>query len=217
MQNPTFTNISPISERILALIAEGAGSFKTQEDVTQCRKCPLSQNRSKVLISTPILPKKFFVLSEYADRQDESSSQELFHPQSSSGIILNLVKKLGIAEQCHFSFALKCVPHKHTPEAGLTTCVTQNLLKEIKEVQPSVLFCFGARIFYALASLDPGLFYQAYMPKNEVLPSFSKEFSLNLNKYKMTLFLLPTSQELKQFPQWRTSVWEQLERFRVVK
>ncbi len=213
MQNPTLMNISPISERILALIAEGVGHFSAQEDISNCQKCVLSRNRKKVLVAESTIPKSFFILSEYPDIEDESS-KELFNAEGSSAIILNLIRKLGIEQDCHFSFSLKCVPHKTTPQMGLNTCITQHLLKEISRVSPKTIFCFGSRTFYALSALDPNLFYQAHMPEKNGDLEQSKAFNFTLNGETIALYLLPTAQELKQFPQWRAPVWMQLAHFK---
>jgi len=199
----------------MTLVSEGVSQFKVNEEISTCQKCVLSKRRKRVLVNNSQKQKRFFILSEYPDIEDENGSN-LFNPHSSSGVILNLINKLGISDNAHYAFALKCVPHEHTPDTGLSTCVRKNLAQELGVVSPSILFCFGMRAFFALSSIDSNLQIQYQNARESEYDNSLKTqvFYFNFNKTQIELYLFPTAQELKLYPKWRSPVWAQLAHFK---
>lgn len=167
--------------------------------IKNCVLCPLSQSRKKVFVGTKIANKKFFILSEFPQQDEE---KKFF---ASEEIIIKLLEKLGIVEQCYFSFAIKCVPERGIPQNALSVCAKNNLRVELEAVNPEVIFCFGHRALAALVCLDPGL---AGVGSAECIKS-------NFGKLQKETYFLPSSRDLQMFPNWRTLVWKFLEHFKV--
>lgn len=252
MQNPTSTNISPISERVLALIAEGVGQFEQSQvqgfglneklgeklseklgekldenvtSITNCQKCTLSNSRKRVVVAHKFTPKPFFILAEFAELEDETS-ETVFGHAGSSNIILNLIDKLGIQNSCHFAFALKCVSLKQIPDDNISVCVQENLSKELNCVQPKTIFCFGMRAFLALwrfrdtsshvnGMSSPGDMSSRGLTTGSISPpDVNVKIILTMPYGTVDLYVLPTPQELKQFPYWRQPVWSKLAHFK---
>lgn len=171
--------------------------------IENCSLCPLSEKRKRVLIEKNIAPKSFFVLSDFPDASDESS-QAVYSSQSPvSSIVLNLLNKLEIIDDCHFSFAIKCFPEKGLPENSLSTCAVQNLAKELLFVRPSVILCFGYRALRSLIQLDKNLNGIDFL-ENAEMGAFV------IGNHSSRLFFLPSLRELRDFPHWRRDVWEVL-------
>lgn len=196
-------NNSPISDRLCSLIADGVEKFAQAKDIALCKKCPRSKTRKRVVVAQNLTPKNFFVLAEFPESEDEASSS-VFSRQSSAGVILNLLEKLGIESDSHQSFALKCFAQNLTPDEHLPMCVIENLLHELRIVKPKILLCFGARAFHALS--------QFVMPINNVKLENSRMFEFETGSIEV--YALPTAQELNQYPHWRTSVWSKLVHFK---
>jgi len=206
---------SQIKDKFYSLIAEGVEKFpKSQFNISNCTLCSLSKNRKKVLVSSKMVHKKFLVLSEFPETEDEASAvakpvdEPLFSDRSSSGLILKLIEKLGLFQDCHFSFALKCVPEKGIPQGSLSVCVQNNLKKELQAVNPEVILCFGQKALLALAHFDKSLLLAE---ENSLAMPFEFE-----NRQK-NVFFLASSRDLQAFPQWRNQVWSCLENFKVKK
>lgn len=177
--------------------------------VIQCQRCSLSMSRKKVMVQNKWLPKKFFVLSEFPESEDEQGQNpNLYSPDSSSGLILKLTEKLNIQNDCHFSFALKCFPEKGIPENALSTCSQHNLKVELECINPEVILCFGPKALLFLAQLIPHKNMESPIENGSI-------FSLNLiaGKDAKKVFFLSSSRDLRQFPHWRTQVWKFLQPF----
>lgn len=216
---------SQIKDKFYSLIAEGVEKFPNNpylisntdqtthsnqdpySTISNCSLCALAKSRKKVLISSEIVYKKFFILSEFPETEDEQSST-VYSDKSSSGLILKLVEKLGLFQDCHFSFALKCVPEKGIPQGSLSICVQNNLKKELQAVNPEAILCFGQKALLALAHFDKSLLLAE---ENSLAMPFEFE-----NRQK-SVFFLASSRDLQAFPQWRNQVWSCLENFKVKK
>lgn len=205
-------------ERVYSLLADGVRAFPKIEknfnflenqDINSCARCPLSKIRKRVVVSEQIENKKFFVLSDFPQKEDEESA-EVFSDKSSVQVLVNLVQKLGISKTTYFSFALKCVPEKGIPDEALSTCAKYNLAFELQQTEPEVIFCFGYRALSALAHLDPN-FSVALLQENQSQACF------HFQNTRIQLFFLSSSQDLQNFPHWRAQVWKQLERFSIQK
>jgi uracil-DNA glycosylase family 4 len=183
--------------------------FLENQNINSCTKCPLSKARKRVVVSEQIESKKFFVLSDFPQKEDEDSG-EVFSDKSSAQVLINLVQKLGISKTTYFSFALKCVPEKGIPDESLFTCSKHNLAFELQQTEPEVIFCFGYRALAALAYLDPNL-------ASSLLNENQSQTFFHFQNHKIQLFFLSSSQDLQNFPHWRTQVWKQLERFSIQK
>lgn len=203
MQNHTSTNSSLISERVLSLVADGVSQFPHVKDISLCEKCVRVNTRKRVVVEQNISHKKFFVLAEFPEPEDESSPS-VFSKEAATGVILNLLEKLGIADECHQSFALKCVSQKHIPDDHLAFCVLENLRQEFRSVTPKIVLCFGARAFFALSQF-------VMLPGSFSAQSGSVVFTFE--NQAIEVYTLPTAQELKQFPHWRAPVWSKLVHF----
>ena len=183
-------------------------SAQPGDDISNCTLCPLSQTRKKVVVSSEIVKKKFFILSEFPELEDENSQTKfLFSEKSSSGLIVKLLEKLGLLQDCHFSFALKCVPEKGLPKSALSICAKNNLKTELASVNPEIILCFGQRAIFALAQFEPSLL-------SVDLEENSSNFKLNLENTAKTVFFLSSSRDLQAFPHWRNQVWKFLEPFK---
>lgn len=203
-----------LQERMYDLLAQGVRLFpKTSEmqmqlDIKACTLCPLSKTRERVVVAPLIVQKEFFVLSDFPHKEDESS-QDVFSMQSSSQILVNLLQKLGIVEKAHLSYALKCVPDKGFSGEALSVCVKQNLAFELRQVQPKVIFCFGHRALMGLAQLDP------LLPLSDCVENQGKK-TFSFANQKISLFFFSSSQDLRNYPLWRSLVWKQLQSFQQV-
>ena len=171
--------------------------------ISKCNLCSLASKRKRVVVENHIVSKSFFVLSDFPDSFDESF-EGVFAPQSPlSSIVLNLLNKLGIIEDCHFSFAIKCVPEKGLPNAVLKTCASQNLSKELVEVKPKCVLCFGHRAFQALGQIDQNLNYFKYLENT----GFAEIF---IEGAQIKVFFLSSIRDLRDYPLWRHDVWNVL-------
>jgi uracil-DNA glycosylase len=203
-----------IQDRVYSLLTEGIGKFprtkiENNTQIANCKLCPLSQTRKKVVVSSMISKKKFFILSEFPEIEDESSSQQfLFDEKSSSGIIIKLLEKLGLFQHCYFSFALKCVPTKGIPSNALTLCAQHNLKRELQDVHPDIILCFGYRSLLALSQFDPTLLSIPLLENSSL-------FQFNFENTPKKVFFLSNSRDLQAFPHWRKQVWRFLEHLKV--
>lgn len=201
--NHTFMNNSHISERFSALIADGVQQFPQAKDISRCKRCIRAEKRKRVLVEHNIRPKKFFVLAEFPDAEDELDTT-VFSRNSNTSIILNLLEKLEIASDCHHAFALKCFSSNLLPDDQLPLCVIENLGHEIRIVDPQIILCFGTRAFNSLSQF--------------IMPTESAKFEtyrvFEFETKTIDVYLLPTAQELKQYPHWRSCVWSKLVHFK---
>lgn len=196
-------NNSPISDRMCALIADGVQQFPHAKDIALCKRCVRAEKRRRVIVAQEISPKKFFVLAEFPDADDESGTA-VFAKNSNTGVILNLLEKLGIDDQSHHSFALKCFSKNLVPDDHLPICVMENLFHEIQMVKPNVLLCFGARAFHALSKF--------IMPAESL--KLGNKHTFEYTSGSLDVYPLPSAQELNQYPNWRLSVWSKLVHFK---
>ncbi len=231
---------SQIKDRIYSLLSEGVKQFPknilqaltTEEiipnesnalklcledniynNILNCCLCPLSKSRKKVIVSSIKTKKKFFIISEFPESENEKSqSSILFCEKTSSSVIVKLVEKLGILQDCFFSFALKCVPEKGIPQGSLSLCAQNNLKQELVAVNPEVILCFGRRSLLAVAQFEPNLFSQKYLLDSLSENAFS--FDLNFENSSKKVFFLSSSLDLQTFPHWRAQVWSFLEHFK---
>lgn len=169
----------------MSLIADGASQFEHHIDIIDGQECPFTQAHKRVVVQQNMEQKRFFILAEFPETEDEAS-KGIFDSESSTGVILNLIEKLGIRQAAHFSFALKSVPPKELPDDHVSCCMFETLKEELNRVSPEVIFCFGMRAFSALERLD----------------------------VSTKIYLLPTALELKHYPQWRLPVWSKLVHFK---
>jgi len=208
-----------VKMKMMSYLMEGVGRFPTPSfpvaqphcaenspqttQVSACNRCELAQCRKRVVVATLYEPRDYFVLADFPDVHDEQSSEVFAASSPLSAIAVNLLHKLKIFSQCHFSFALKCVPSKLFPLNALTTCAHSNLAPELSQVSPKMILCFGQKAFRALSCLDPLL----------VQTSFEENTQLHFvfrDNMPITLFFLPSLQDLRDFPQWRKQVWDLL-------
>lgn len=212
-----------IKDKLYSLLSDGVKffpNFAQQEiespqiqkevntnSIASCTRCPLSRSRQKVVVSQSnlMIPKKFFILSDFPQKEDENSDT-VFSPQSSTQLLVNLVQRLGVLEHSYFSFSLKCVPEKGIPEHALSLCAQHNLSYELEKVRPEVIFCFGHRSLSALLYLDPSL-------KSESLVENQTYSFFHFQNSKSQLYFLSSSRDLQEFPPWRTQVWNALKCF----
>lgn len=183
--------------------------FDITSKISNCSLCPLSQTRKKVVVSSEIFPQKFFILSEFPEKEDENStSPNLFSDKSSSGLILKLLEKLNILKQSYFSFAVKCVPEKGLLAGCISLCAQSNLKDELYAVEPEVILCFGQRALFALAHIDPAI-------NSTSLSENASTFNFNLEgSSPKRVFFLSSSRDLEAFPPWRNQVWHFLAHFK---
>jgi len=208
-----------VKMKMMSYLMEGVGRFPTPSfpvaqlhcaenspqttQVSACNRCELAQCRKRVVVATLYEPRDYFVLADFPEVHDEQSSEVFAASSPLSAIAVNLLHKLKIFSQCHFSFALKCVPSKLFPLNALTTCAHSNLAPELSQVSPKMILCFGQKAFRALSCLDPLL----------VQTSFEENTQLHFvfrDNMPTTLFFLPSLQDLRDFPQWRKQVWDLL-------
>lgn len=213
-----------IQDRMYSLLSEGVSSFPKfsmnldqvnhahvdsvsvmKNEIASCQRCPLAKSRKRVVVSEDIQKKSFFILSDFPRKEDEESDQ-VFAPGSPSSVLANLVQKLGVLQQSYFSFALKCVPDKGIPQQGISLCATHHLSFELEQVDPQVIFCFGYRALFSLTHLDSKL-------KDTACCENQDPITFQFKNKSVMLFFLPSASDLQSFPQWRTQVWRQLERF----
>lgn len=198
-----FPNVSMNSKQKIHVDANPISTIKS--DMFSCQRCALAKSRVRVVASEDIQKKSFFILSDFPRKEDEQSDQ-VFASGSPSSVLSNLVQKLGISQQSYFSFGLKCVPDKGIPQQGMVLCATHHLSFELEQVDPRVIFCFGHRALFSLAHLDPKLKETALFENQGLITFYLKNKPIDL-------FFLPSAGDLQSFPQWRTQVWKQLERF----
>ncbi|MES2615389.1 MAG: hypothetical protein V4591_08240 [Bdellovibrionota bacterium] len=207
-----------VKHRTLSYIAEGVGKFPKSvsnsifTQISGCTQCPLYQSRKRVLVSPTVAQKKFFVLSEFPTLEDENSQSEfLYAEKSPSGLIVKLLEKLSLLQDCHFSFALKCVPEKGIPATSLSTCAKNNLKLELHAINPEVILCFGSRSLLALAQLEPSLL-NAHLSENSSV--LTANFGKTSENHPTNIYFLSSSGDLQAFPHWRSQVWRFLEHFK---
>lgn len=126
IRNKLLANISEGVERFPAPVSSDNTptfpSLNLGHIIQNCTACPLAKERKRVVVNSSFSSKEFFILSDFPDKYDEDAP-EVFAPQSPlSSLVINLLGKLGIIENCHFSFALKCLPHFGILENSLTLC-----------------------------------------------------------------------------------------------
>jgi len=173
-------------------------------NISKCTACSLSDKRKRVLIETKMISKSFFILSDFPDTIDEAS-EDVFSIQSPiSSIVLNLLNKLNILKDCHFSFAIKCVPERGLPENAIKTCGLRNLSQEIFQVEPKVILCFGYRALQSLTHLDKNLNSSDFLENSEMR-------NISLDGLYMRVFFLSSIRDLRDFPHWRRDVWNVLQ------
>jgi uracil-DNA glycosylase len=205
--------------KMMSYLMEGVGRFPTPSfpvaqphrvdhspqttQVSACNRCELAQCRKRVVVATQYELRDYFVLADFPDVHDEQSSDVFATSSPLSAIAINLLHKLKIFSHCHFSFALKCVPTKLFPLNALTTCALSNLAPELTQVSPKMILCFGQKAFRALSCLDPLLVQTSYEENTQLRFVFRDNMPI-------TLFFLPSLQDLRDFPQWRKQVWDLL-------
>lgn len=205
--------------KMMSYLMEGVGRFPTPSfpvaqphivdnfppttQVSTCNRCELAQCRKRVVVATQYEPRDYFVLADFPDVNDEQSSEVFSSSSPLSAIAINLLNKLKIFSQCHFSFALKCVPAKLLPLNALTTCARSNLAPELSQVSPKMILCFGQKAFRALSCLDPLLVQEPFEENTQLRFVFRDNMPI-------ILFFLPSLQDLRDFPQWRKQVWDLL-------
>jgi hypothetical protein len=181
-------------------------------ELSQCTRGALKDTRKSVVFAVQPAPKKFLVLLEYPDESIESlqntefsfcesffSWDETNTPLKNNGVVpvfdssmetfKRLILKLGIADDCHISFAIKCVPRKGIPSDCAANCPRYNLQFEFQRVQPQVVLAFGHHAWTAWSSI-------AELPENKQRP--------------IQAFCLPSPLELFANPSWRLGVWNRL-------
>jgi uracil-DNA glycosylase len=216
-----------IRDRIYSLIADGVEKFPLStptslacpehkqelselscSDISNCSLCPLEQTRKRVVMSKNFIHKRFFILSEFPEQEDELSSS-VFSEKSSNGLILKLSEKLKIQNAAHFSFALKCFPERGFPQGALTICSKNNLKRELLEVKPEIILAFGQRALTALMSINKA--------NVEYIEENNSQVEMQFDGFLSRVFFLSASRELQLYPHWRAQVWRFLEGLKVNK
>ncbi len=186
-------------------------SYSLAQNMATCQRCPLSQTRKRVLVEPTFLQKRFFILSDFPELADEqNTSSSLYAESSSSGLLIKLMEKLNLLSQCHFSFALKCVPEKGVPQSALSQCALANLKQELEVISPSAILCFGNLSLRALEILSEEKFSKTTEENQEPI-----EFRLQKSNLQnpISIYPLSSSRDLNQFPMWRAQVWQALKGF----
>ncbi len=187
----------------------------TQQSIFSCQLCSLSLNRKHVVTSKTLVHKNYFVLAEFPQEQDEHDFQLLFQKESQpilfsqsslSHIALRLLERLGIAKDCHTSFAIKCRPEKGIPKNSLETCASNHLAFELNAVKANIYLCFGSRALDALWIATKKSF-----EKNCFIFENQTKIEFLFNEQKRTVYYLPSLQELHLYPSWRQEVWKLLQ------
>jgi uracil-DNA glycosylase len=192
-------------------------------EVAKCTLCSLAKTRQTVIFSEKLKQKKFFILLEYPNEKletlkinHEKDFLEFIQPESlvppspkqtthvkdnleaevfESGnyAIRNLLFKLGIQNDSHISFALKCVPRKGIPSVGAFECAKHNLKLELDAINSENIFVFGS---IAINAINIALQQNSHWQEGK------------------NLFFFPSALELAVNPSWRINVWDSLAQFK---
>jgi uracil-DNA glycosylase len=168
----------------------------------KCEKCPLKSSRTQLVAEPSFSPRKYMALLDFPDAAEQDSPELFRNEKLASHIAMRLLMRLGIQEQTHKSFALKCVPKNGIPNGALKSC-HDPLQFELERVAPQVLFCFGLRALLSLATLY-GFQLEQSVEIGELIHT----------KLPFRVFCLPSVRELESFPEWRAAVWHALQEFR---
>lgn len=172
-------------------------------DISHCQLCELAHTRKRVLVANAIVPKKYFLLCDFPEKKEEEN-EEFFAPEH---LVVKLAERLGIVEQCHFSFALKCVSEKGYSPNTFTQCTKHNLSYELEQTQCEIILCFGHRALNALAHLDSTLLASPSIENSSCL-------SFQFRSKTIQTFFLSDHRDLTKYTSWRQSAWQTLSALR---
>lgn len=194
----------PLRESIACESSENQNKLNLQKRIQQCQLCPLAAKRSNALVANVIEQRKYFILAEFPDTIEDQTNEVFSIKSPFSNLILNLLGKMGILEQSHFSYVIKCCPEKELPENSLKICATNHLIEELKIVSPEYIFCFGYRALKALAFSTQDPLFSLNINENSKLEKI-RVFDNSIQPY-----FFSSIRDLHQFPHWRKQVWELL-------
>lgn len=195
-------------------------------DVPACVRCDLASTRKRVVLARTFEARPFMALADFPEVHDEEALALFSQDTAASALLVRLFAKLGIDDQVHRSFALKCVPRKSVPNGALEAC-KPNMLAEITAVDPDVIFCFGVRSFLSLSSLASiSLPSMSHSQASNKADSHSGQGGLiecgecpavHIAGRDRRVFVFPAARDLAAFPEWRSGVWDVLLAFRKVR
>lgn len=167
-------------------------------DIANCQRCELAQTRKKVVVARELIPKKYFLLCDFPEKEEEEG--EFFAPEH---LVVKLAERLGILSECHFSFALKCVSEKGYGPNSFLQCAQHNLAYELERTQCETILCFGHRALSALAHLEPSLLAVPPIENSSCL-----QFQFRSKTIKV--FFLSGHRDLTKYTSWRQAAWQAL-------
>ncbi|APJ03436.1 hypothetical protein [Silvanigrella aquatica] len=207
-----------VKEKLISNIVEGVGRFPIPSAsqvaelpsnrfypfVQNCQECSCYASERRAVVASSFEHKPFFVLSDFPNKEDSESTEVFSKNSPCSAIALNLLNKLEIQENCHFSYAIKYFPEKGLPSPCQAGCSSKNLLEEIAVVNPQIILCFGYRALHSLLALKGSL-------SQDILVENTSSFSFQYSLDKTTqLYFLSSFKDLNEFPHWRRQVWQTL-------
>lgn len=204
------------SRRVMPSAASGV------QEISKCRACALCEVRTRVVHTKQLTAKKFYVLGDFPEAPEEQSDEGPFSaPEAANNLLERLFQRLGLWDQVFPAFAVKCFPRTNLPPNALLNC-TVNVATELAFAQPEVIVCFGNR---AARSLEEVLGMS--LPLSEMGEISSQAFldlwmQMQLEdaeksarnaawKNLKRIFFFPTSRELRDYPDWRKQVWQELQ------
>jgi uracil-DNA glycosylase family 4 len=166
----------------------------------ECKDCPLSQNRTRVVTPHQFIPQKVMVVSDYPEPADESAPLEepLFTAHKSPHQVLQrMFHYLGISQSIHRTFAIKCTAPRGIPNTSAQSCA-KYLLAEIACVNPEIIICSGLRSARSILSTAIWNFAET--------PELGEIGSIPIEGRPRRLLLIPSATELEANEKWRGPV-----------
>lgn len=201
-----------LDEQSLAHIASGAEQLPQRfrgasggpkpTDPRGCTLCPLGD---KTLGSHPWFhppkPSRIVVVAGYHTTVPPGAGASTTHFPPEAEVLERLLQKLGVAEECHRTFAIKCPAPRGIPPTSLRSC-NLFLTYELEQANPHFILAFGT---HAWSAVQKALGLEG---------DFQRCFEEPIQKIRgggPTVIYLPGALELTHTPQWRGHVWSTLQ------
>lgn len=220
-KNDTTVAKNALRDRFYAQIAEGVKHFPSPstppgmenalgavaqnlslESVKTCQACPLALVRRQVCVSDVQTHKKIFAVLDFPEVADETSEGFFSTTDGSSALVARLFDKLGVANQVHYSFGVKCHPKKGLATESAAQCAG-NLAWELSQVLPEAIVVFGQRALRSLALANGEASLLSSQENSEVTCTVAGR--------AVKLFVAASAKELETYPEWRSTVWKCLQ------
>jgi uracil-DNA glycosylase family 4 len=171
-----------------------------RETLLSCQECALHSARTRVVAPENFLAQRIMLVSDFPDSSDENApkASPLFAPQSSPhNVLQRLLNYLGLANEVHRAFAIKCVSPKGIPNDALRTC-SKHLVREVSLVNPDVIVCSGPRSAQSLLN--------GKVESSVLLSELCAVGPLTIEGRERLVLLIPAARELETFEKWRGPV-----------